>query len=239
MKRKIDAGSEALDKGRAFGSYMIDHFIQLVVVGVSATQTYFLVSQIAPQWATWLPVLGVLLMEGGYLFWMWREFEADIADGNLPDVEMNAQEKIANRMVYVTLILSVVTMLAGGFIEITQSDLLATLNVPEFANLLALIAISGIFVLAGIHLFADWRYRRSDPDVALNRVHRMQMRKLRRQQQGAVLKGEEDVTQEEVAHTQQLYTANKKQMGESRANQKFETVRQYGAEEDFTDRQSR
>lgn len=232
MSKKTDFGAEITDNGREFGKFALDHFIQLVVVGVSATQTYFLVSQIAPNWATWLPVLGVLLMEGGYLFWMWREFEADIADGSLQDVEKNAQEKIANRMVYVTLGLSVLTMLAGGLLEIAQSDLLAILAVPAFANIVALIAISGIFVLAGVHLFADWRYRRADPDVALNRVHRMKMRGLHRKQQEAVLSGEEEVTKEEVTHTQQLYTANKEKIGKNRANDGFKTryENQYAAE---------
>lgn len=219
--KKTDFGAEMSDSSREFGRFLLDHFIQLVVVGVSATQTYFLVSQIAPGWATWLPVLGVLLMEGGYLFWMWREFEADIADGSLKDIEKNAQEKIANRMVYVTLSLSVLTMLAGGLLEIAQSDLLAILAIPQFANIIALVAISGVFVLAGIHLFADWRYRRADPDVALDRIHRMKMRGLYRRQQEAVLGGEEKVTEEEVLHTQELYTANKGKIGQSRANEKF------------------
>lgn len=241
MSKKTDFGAEMTDTSKLFGSFLIDHFIQLVVVGVSATQTYFLVSQIAPKWATWLPVLGVLLMEGGYLFWMWREFEADIADGSLKDIEKNAQEKIANRMVYVTLGLSVLTMLAGGLLEIAHSDLLAVLEVPQFANILALLAISGVFVLAGIHLFADWRYRRADPDVAINRVHRMRMRELYRKQQAAVMDGEEKVTQVEVEETQRLYSANKGALGHSRATENFkgryENV--YGAETegaDFTNR---
>ena len=220
-KDKTDLGVNVADNMKMFADYLKDHFIQLVVVGVSATQTFFLVSQIAPNWATWLPILGVLLMEGGYLFWMWREFEADISDGSLADIEKNAQEKIANSMVYVTLGLSVLTMLAGGLLEIAQSDLLAILAVPQFANIVALIAIGGIFVLAGIHLFADWRYRRADPDIALDRVHRMKMRGLRRKQQGAVLDGEEEVTEEEIEHTQKLYTANKKQLGQGRAKENF------------------
>lgn len=249
MSKKTDFGAEMSDTGKMFGSFLIDHFIQLVVVGVSATQTFFLVSQIAPNWATWLPVLGVLLMEGGYLFWMWREFEADIADGSLKDIEKNAQEKIANRMVYVTLGLSVLTMLAGGLLEIAQSDLLAILEIPQFANILALLAIGGIFVLAGIHLFADWRYRRADPDVALDRIHRMKMRELHRKQQGAVLDGEEKVMGEEVQATQLLYAANKSKIGQTRANENFQArheVVAYGVEtsraepqdENFTHRQS-
>jgi hypothetical protein len=221
MSKKVDFGSEVSDTGKMFGTFLVDHFIQLVVVGVSATQTFFLVSQIAPNWATWLPLLGVLLMEGGYLFWMWREFTADIADGSLKDIEKNAQEKIANRMVYITLGLSVLTMLAGGLIEIAQSDLLAVLAVPQFASLVGLIAISSIFVLAGIHLFADWRYRRADPDVAIDRVHRMKMRQMRRRQQEAILGGEEKVTEEEVIHTQELYTANKRTLGQTRAKEEF------------------
>lgn len=233
MSKKTDFGSELSDVGKGFGAYLLDHFIQLVVVAVSATQTYFLVSQIAPRWALWLPLLGVLLMEGGYLFWMWREFEADIADGSLRDIEKNAQEKIANRMVYVTLALSVLTMLAGGLLEIAQSDLMALLSVPELANLVALIAISGIFVLAGIHLFADWRYRRADPDVHLDRIHRAEMRRLRRQQQQAVLHGEEQVTQEEVKHTERLYADHKGRIGNQRANDNFENryeARQFASE---------
>ena len=221
MSKKTDFGAEMTDNSKMFGSFLIDHFIQLVVVGVSATQTYFLVSQIAPGWATWLPVLGVLLMEGGYLFWMWREFEADIADGSLKDIEKNAQEKIANRMVYVTLSLSVLTMLAGGLLEIAHSDLLAILEVPQFANIIALLAISGVFVLAGIHLFADWRYRRADPDVEIDRVHRMRMRELRRKQQTAFLTGEEKVTEVEVEATQELYSKNKHKLGQTRANEQF------------------
>ncbi len=230
MKNKTDFGAEMSDTGKEFGKFLLDHFIQLVVVGVSATQTYFLVSQIAPKWAHWLPPLGVLLMEGGYLFWMWREFEADIADGSLKDIEKNAQEKIANKMVYATLGLSVLTMLAGGLLEIAQSDLLAVLANQGLANSLALVAISSIFVLAGIHLFADWRYRRADPDEALDRIHRMKMRQLRRLQQGAILGGEEKVTQEEVQYTQQLYDANKDRLGRGRANETFQN--QYGIEEE-------
>lgn len=242
-KDKIDLGTETADTMKMFFDYLKDHFIQLVVVGVSATQTFFLVSQIAPNWATWLPALGVCLMEGGYIFWMWREFEADISDGSLADIEKNAQEKIANRMVYITLGLSILTMLAGGLLEIAQSDLLAALANPVFANVTALLAISGIFVLSGIHLFADWRYRRADPDIALDRMHRMKMRELRRKQQGAVLNGEEKVTEEEVGHTQRLYDDNKRKIGQGRAIDnfagKYETVYSKDTEQqDFTNRQS-
>jgi len=221
-KNKVDFGSEVGETFKGFGGYIVDHFIQLVVVAVSATQTYFLVSQIAPRWATWLPVLGVLLMEGGYLFWMWREFEADIADGSLKDIEKNAQEKIANRMVYVTLGLSVLTMLAGALLEVAQSDLLALLAVPYLANFMALIAISSIFVLAGVHLFADWRYRRADPDIALDRQHRANVRDLRRKKQVAINQGEEQITDEEVGETQRLYRDRKQSIGKQRAGESFD-----------------
>lgn len=232
---KTDLGAEAGDMMKEFGDYIRDHFIQLVVVGVSATQTFYLVQQIAPRWATWLPVLGVLLMEGGYLFWMYREFEADIADGSLADVQKNAQERIANRMVYITLGLSVLTMLAGGLLEIAQSDLLALLAIPAWANIVALIAISGIFVLAGIHLFADWRYRRADPDVALDRQHRKTMRQLKRERDLAMMNGEEKVTQEQVKNTADLYERNKAKIGRERAQEDFtQRYQVYTAtEEDF------
>lgn len=228
MSNKTDLGSRTGDNFKAFGYYLQDHFIQLVVVAVSATQTYFLVSQIAPRWASWLPILGVCLMEGGYIFWMWREFEADIADGSLADVEKNEQEKIANSMVYITLGLSVLTMLAGGLLEITKSDLASYLQVPVLANWAALLAISGIFVLAGVHLFYDWRYRRADPDVALNREHRAKMRKIGRERLLAELEGEEKVTAEEVKHSRALIDQNKQRIGETRANTNF--ARSYSSE---------
>jgi hypothetical protein len=219
--KKTDLGAEAGDVLKDLMSYVGDHFIQLVVVAVSATQTYYLVSQIAPRWAMWLPGLGVLLMEGGYMFWMWREFEADIADGSLKDIEKNAQERIANRMVYITLGLSVLTMLAGGLLEIAQSDLLELLAVPVWANVVALIAISGIFVLAGIHLFADWRYRRADPDVFLERDHRKTMRELRRKRDRAAMTGEEQITDEEIKTAQGLYNSKKEEIGRQRAQDDF------------------
>jgi len=234
--KKIDAGKEVSESIGTFWGFLMDHFIQLVVVGVSSTQTFFLIQTIAPDWAVWLPVFAVLLMEGGYLFWMWREFEADISDGSLADVDMNEQERIANRMVYITLALSVLTMLAGGFLEIAQSDLSSILaSFPVLANWLALGAIAGIFILGGIHLFSDWRYRRADPDVALSRMHRANMRKLSRQRQEVHAKGEESVTLEEVKHTADLYNQNKQKIGTQRANQAFSSSNSYAKDVDQVD----
>ena len=232
-KQNVDMGRDVVDTMRAFGARLLDHFIQLVVVAVSATQTSYLVSIIAPQWAAWLASFAVLLMEGGYLFWMWREFEADMADGDLSDKEKNAQERIANRMVYITLGLSALTSLAGGFLEVANSDLAMLLTqFPALASYLAIAAISGIFILGVIHLFADWHYRRSDPDIALDRVHRANVRRLARDRQQAVYDGEELVTGEQVQHTRRLYTDNKTRLGQAQAKDEFEQRYQYASDID-------
>jgi len=75
--KNTDALDKAKEQALRFGKFLADHWMTVVILGVSSTQTYSLVNGFAPDWAFWLPALGVCLMEGGYLYWRWREYEAD------------------------------------------------------------------------------------------------------------------------------------------------------------------
>ena len=212
--------TKALD----FGRYLLDHWMTVVILGVSATQTYFLVSTFSPEWALWLPALGVCLMEGGYLYWRWREYEADPLDVQGKGVS-NAQEGIANVMVYLTLGASVLTMLAGAALEIGQSDLAYILQtVPNLETYLGLFAVTCIFLLAGGHLYADWQYRRNDPDAVMERNFREEERKLTRDRRRADIDGEKIILTGRNDELRRLYGANGANMGKNKAAEEFEAL---------------
>lgn len=219
---------DTLEKVRAkaldFGRYLLDHWMTVVILGVSATQTYFLVSTFSPDWALWLPALGVCLMEGGYLYWRWREYEADPLDidgkGNT-----NKQEEIANVMVYLTLGASVLTMLAGAALEIGQSDMAYILQtIPDMDTYLGLFAVTCIFLLAGGHLYADWQYRRNDPDAVMERNFREEERKLTRDRRRADIDGEKIILTGRNEELRRLYGANGANMGKNKAAEEFEAL---------------
>ena len=206
-----------------FGKYLLDHWMTVVILGVSATQTYYLVNKFAPEWALWLPALGVCLMEGGYLYWRWREYEADPVDDGKTNT--NKQESIANVMVYLTLSASVLTMLAGASLEISQSDLAYILQtVPNMENYLGLFAVICIFLLAGGHLYADWQYRRNDPDAIMEREFRENERQLERDRRKANIDGQKIVMEGRNNELRRLYGANGENMGRSKAAEDFEAI---------------
>lgn len=216
--------NDALEKVKIqasrFGKFLADHWMTVVILGVSSTQTYFLVSTFAPRWALWLPALGVCLMEGGYLYWRWREYEAD----PLEESDENKQETIANVMVYLTLFCSVLTMLAGAAIEIANSDMAYLLTIPNMETYLGLTAVVCIFLLAGAHLFADWQYRRNDPDAYLERGFREQTRKLTRDKRNAEINGEKIVMEGRNKELARLYNEKGTNMGVSKAADEFEAM---------------
>jgi len=220
----MDTMEKVKAKALDFGRYLLDHWMTVVILGVSATQTYFLVSTFSPEWALWLPALGVCLMEGGYLYWRWREYEADPLDVQGKGVS-NKQEEIANVMVYLTLGASVLTMLAGAALEIGQSDLAYILQtVPNLETYLGLFAVTCIFLLAGGHLYADWQYRRNDPDAVMERNFREEERKLTRDRRRADIDGEKIILTGRNEELRRLYGANGANMGKNKAAEEFEAL---------------
>jgi hypothetical protein len=218
----MDAMTEAKKTLERLGRYIVDHWITVIILGVSSTQTYYLVNLFAPKYASWLPALGVGLMEGGFLYWRWREYEADpIDDGK---INTNKQEFIANIMVYATLFASVVTMLAGAALEIANSDLAYILTIPNMDNLLGMFAIAFIFLLAGAHLFADWQYRKHDPDGAQERAYREQTRLLARQKREADIEGQKIVLAGRNAELKRRYSEQGAEIGRGQASAEFEEL---------------
>lgn len=218
----MDTLEKAKIQALRFGKFLADHWMTVVILGVSSTQTYFLVSTFAPKWALWLPALGVCLMEGGYLYWRWREYEADpIEDGK---TNTNKQEEIANVMVYLTLFASVLTMLAGATIEIANSDMAYLLTIPNMEVYLGLGAVVCIFLLAGAHLFADWQYRRHDPDAKLERDFRGEERELTREKRLAEIDGQKIVMQGRNKELRRLYGEKGNGMGVLDATNEFEQI---------------
>lgn len=199
--------------GAIFGAWLANHWLTVSVLLVSATQTFALFFSLAPQYI-WLAPLAVCVLEGGFLYWRWREYTADLADGSLADVEKNAQEKIANRMVYVTLLLSVLTMLAGAVVELAESDLVAVMAVPSNANVLGLIAIGGVFVICGLHLYYDWQYRRASPLAAIERDYRQLKRSVEAD-------GRKKVLQARNRHLTETFDKNADGMGKAMASRDF------------------
>lgn len=210
------------DTVKRFMSYAMENWITIVVLVLSATQTFTLVDYFAPEWAIWLPFVGVAMMEGGFLYWKWREMEADAADGSIDDVEKNEQEKKANFMVYVTLGMSVVTMLAGALLEVGQSALSQYLSAPGMTAFMGWIAITGIFVLAGLHLFMDWQYHRTDPDVKMAREHRAAMRKAGRQQLMAQQQAEITIASKTAQRTKDLTDEKADVLADQRATKQWQ-----------------
>jgi len=127
-------------------------------------------------------------------------------------------------MVYLTLFASVLTMLAGATIEIANSDMAYLLAIPNMETYLGLSAVIVIFLLAGAHLFADWQYRRNDPDSALERDFRRETRELTRDKRTAEIDGEKIVLQGRNAELRRLFGENGANMGKSKAAQEFEAI---------------
>lgn len=221
----MDALEKVKKEAFVFGRYLIDHWMTVVILGVSATQTYYLVSRFAPDWAWWLAALGVCLMEGGFLYWRWREYEADPLDldgkGNT-----NKQESIANVMVYLTLGTSVLTMLAGASLEIGKSDLAYILQtLPGLENYLGLGAVVCIFLLAGGHLYADWQYRRNDPDAKMERDFREDMRELERKRRKTNIDGQKIIMEGRNKELRRRYDEEGEGMGVLDATNEFNSIK--------------
>ena len=219
----IDTLEIVKNKAFDFGRYLADHWITVIILGVSSTQTYYLVSTFSPDWASWLPLLGVGLMEGGYLYWRWREYESDPLDLQGKGVS-NKQEGIANIMVYLTLGASVLTMLAGAALEVANSDIAFILAIPDMEMYLGLFAVTCIFLLAGGHLYADWQYRRNDPDAVMERNFREESRKLTRDRRRADIDGEKIILNGRNEELRRLYGANGANMGKNKAAEEFEVL---------------
>ena len=210
-----------------FGSYVRENWITVGMLAVSATQTYTLVSVFAPGYAFWLPALGVMLMEGGFLYWKWREQEADPLEDGKPDT--NEQEKIANIMVYVTLFVSIVTMLAGLFVEIANSEIAyytewivyGDMNV---GNALAVVSMAFIFLLGAGHLFADWQYKKNDPQAILEREWRIEARALARSKRQADIEGQKIIMRGRNNELRRLYGEQGEALGALDATDEFRTI---------------
>lgn len=215
-----DAMQSIFENATRFAKYLFDHWMTVVILCVSATQTFYLVDIFNPEWAAWLPFLGVCLMEGGYLYWRWREYEADPLDvqgkGN-----SNKQEEIANWMVYITLASSGFTMIAGAFLEIANADVQIFLSDPGFANMMGLFAIALIFLLAVAQLYADWQYRRYDPDAVLAREYRKAERELDRERWKADHEGQKIVMRGRNQRLSAMYSEKGEGIGARQAEAEF------------------
>jgi hypothetical protein len=203
--------------------YIVEHWIKIIVLIASATQTYSLIKFFAPAWAWWLPVVAVLLTEGATPFWQWREAEADAADGNVDDVEMNKQETIANGMVWTGLVAVCVTMIAGALIQVSNSEVLSRILKPNEAvtGALGWTAIVGVFLFGAVQMWADWQYHRADPMLTLERENRAKMRLLNRRRTAAIYRGEERTTKFEARAITKNYNTQSKVLGAKRGNERF------------------
>lgn len=200
-------------------TYVKANWIKLLVLIASATQTYSLVGYVAPEWAWWLPLIGVLLMEGAVPYWQQFEEMADIADGVKDDVKKNAQERLANVMVWLTILMSAVTMVAGAVIEVADSEKLSKFMKPDAGTtaFLGWLAIIGIFLLGTVHLIAHWQYKRLDPALIIARENRQAVRSMQRETMRAINKGNQDVLKHERREIRQSFRTNAKKMGKTRA----------------------
>lgn len=204
--------------------YIIAHWIKIIVLVVSATQTFSLIKFFAPVWAWWLPIVAVLLTEGATPFWQWRESEADAADGNVDDIEKNKQERIANSMVWTGLIAVSTTMIAGALIQVSNSEVLSAILKPneQITGALGWLAIVGVFLFGSVQMWADWQYKRNDPMLTLERENRANMRLLTRRRTSAIYRGEERTTKVEARTITQNYNKQSKSLGAKRGNERFQ-----------------
>lgn len=230
--QNVDWGATLSRNAAAFGNklyfetlpgikeYILEHWIKMIVLVVSSTQTFSLVKFFAPTWAFWLPYVAVLLIEGATPYWQYREAEADAADGNVDDKVKNKQETIANRMVWVGLVAVCLTMIAGALIEVSNSEVLSSILKPNesVTGLFGWLAIIGVFLFGAIQMYADWQYRRHDPKMSMAREHRAELRTLDRQRQRTINAGEQFTMKYEAAELRRGYNRNAKKVGSQRAN---------------------
>ena len=206
--------------------YLLVHWIKIIVLVASATQTYALIKFFAPAWAWWLPIIAVLLTEGATPFWQWRESEADAADGSVDDKEKNKQERIANGMVWTGLVAVCSTMVAGALIEVSNSEQLSAILKPNesVTGALGWIAIIGVFLFGAIQMWADWQYKRADPMLMIQRENRATMRTLDRRRMQAIYRGEEHTTKIEARTISRNYRTLGKKIGTKRGEESFENA---------------
>jgi uncharacterized membrane protein len=177
----------------------------------------------APEWAFWLPFVAIAVMEGGVIMWEYLEEVADMADGNVEDTEKNAQERIAAFMVWVSLAMSGLTMIAGVFIEVTQSRLSEMLTPnPALLNFFGWAALTGIFLLVTLNLFMEWRYKRSDPIRIMERENRQKERMANRLARQAELEGQVRIAQKEAEFLRKRYKRASTRIGYGKAKERFE-----------------
>jgi hypothetical protein len=206
--------------------YVKEQWIKLIVLVMSATMTFSLLNYLAPPWAWWLPYIAILLVEGSIPFWQIRELNADAADGDVEDEEKNAQEKLANAMVWTGLTLMVVTMIGGALIEVGDSEVLSKVLKPNagVTGFMGWSSLIGVFIFGAIQVWADWQYKRLDPMNELMREGRARMRKLDRTNQRAILQGEEKVTKAAVRNIRKEFNKIAPVAGANRARQRMKGV---------------
>jgi hypothetical protein len=206
--------------------YVKEQWIKLIVLVMSATMTFSLLNYLAPAWAWWLPYIAILLVEGSIPFWQIRELNADAADGDVEDEEKNAQEKLANAMVWTGLTLMVVTMIGGALIEVGDSEVLSKVLKPNagVTRFMGWSSLIGVFIFGAIQVWADWQYKRLDPMNELMREGRARMRKLDRVNQRAILQGEEKVTKAAVRNIRKEFNKIAPVAGANRARQRMKSV---------------
>lgn len=198
------------------------NWLKAMVLIASATQTFALIHFFAPEWAFWLPYIGVMLMEGAIPLWQEREENADAADGSIDDKEKNAQERIANGMIWVCIFMSAITMVGGALVEVSTSQMTDILKPnAQVTSAMGWASIVGIFLLGSLHLVFDWRFRRADPFRKLEREHRAALRAFERKRRKAVLDGEELTIKTELNHLRHLYRQGARSIGRSRAEEMF------------------
>lgn len=211
-------------------AYITQNWIKLIVLIASSTQTFALLSYVAPPWAWWLPYIGILLIEGSIPFWQVKEYNADMADGNLEDTEKNAQEKLANKMVWSGLVVMAVTMIAGLFIEVSDSEKLSAILKPDERTtaFISWVSMIGIFLFGAVQVYADWQYKRKDPFLLLEKEKRAGQRALTRKQIRTINKGEEEIQKHQTRATIRSYREAGKRIGTARAEKHMKTVELQG-----------
>lgn len=199
--------------------YIKEEWIKVMGLALSATQTFVMVHYFAPEWAWWLPYVAIVLLEGGVPYWQWREEEADMADGSVEDSKRNEQEKIANAMIWICLLLIGVTVMAGVFIEVTESRLSEILVInPSLMNVFGWTSLTGIFTLVVLHVFADWRYKRADPVLMIERDSRQKERAIDKERRLALANGRLDIAKREAKFIEQKLRRGANRTAWDRAN---------------------
>ena len=221
----LNAAGKVISPGffKWLGGWFRDHYILLGGLALSSTQTFVMVDFFAPEWAFWLPFVAIAVMEGGVIMWEYLEEVADMADGDVEDTEKNAQERIASFMVWVSLGMSGPTMIAGVFVEVTQSQLAEILSPnPALLNFFGWISLTGIFLLVTLNLFMEWRYKRADPIRILERENRQKERAANRIARTAELEGQVNIARKEAEFLKKRYKRSATRIGYGRAKDRFE-----------------